>query len=301
MKHLIDPTIDCVFKAILGMEGNEEVMVHFLNCILMLAIPIVSVTIINPYNEKTFLDDKLSIVDIKAIDQAGIKYQIEVQVATPKSLPERMLYTWSDIYQTQLTQGKNYALLQPVLSIWLLTGLFFADEKPHHHFEVWDRENDLLLTDNCSIHVFELEKWRRPDTLQAPDFWLYFFKEGKHWKALPDILKAVPQLRLAMKTLQQFSEREAEYHLYQSRQDAIRVQLTQEAEFEQEKELREQAQAKAVNEQARADKAQVRADNEQVRADKEKELRLQEKARADAAEAQLKELLAKVGKAPNGA
>ena len=279
MKHLIDPTIDCVFKAILGMEGNEEVLVHFLNCILTLTIPITSVTIINPYNDKKFLDDKLSIVDIKAIDKAGIKYQIEVQVATPKSLPKRMLYTWSDIYQTQLTQGKNYALLQPVISIWLLTGSFFSDDKLHHHFEVWDRANELLLTDNCSIHVFELDKWRRPDTLQATDFWLYFFKEGKHWKALPDILKAVPQLRLAMKTLEQFSEREAEYHLYQSRQDAIRVQLTQEAEFAQERELKERAEA---------------------RADEEKQLRLKEKARADTAEEQLKELLAKTGKESGG-
>jgi hypothetical protein len=165
MKHLIDPTIDCVFKAILGMEGNEEILVHFLNCILMPTIPSVNVTIINPYNDKKFLDDKLSIVDIKAIDETGIKYQIEVQVATPKSLPERMLYTWSDIYQTQLTKGKNYGLLQPVISIWLLTGSFFVDDKPHHHFQVWDKENDLLLTDNCSIHVFELEKWHRPDTL----------------------------------------------------------------------------------------------------------------------------------------
>jgi predicted transposase/invertase (TIGR01784 family) len=158
-----------------------------------------------------------------------------------------------------------------VLSIWLLTSSFFTDDKPHHHFEVWDRANDLLLTDNCSIHVFELEKWRKPETLQAVDFWLYFFKEGKHWTALPKSLAAVPQLRLAMKTLEQFSEREAEYHLYQSRQDAIRVQLTQEAEFAQERALKEQAQA---------------------RADEEKQLRLKAQARADAAEA----LLAKAGK-----
>ena len=296
MKHLIDPTIDCVFKAILGMEGNEGVLVHFLNCILKLATPISSVTIINPYNDKKFLDDKLSIVDIKAIDEAGSKYQIEVQVATPKSLPERMLYTWSDIYQTQLTKGKNYGLLQPVISIWLLTGSFFTDDKSHHHFEVWDRKNDLLLTDNCSIHVFELEKWHQPDTLQASDFWLYFFKEGKHWKALPESLAELPQLRLAMKTLQQFSERESEYHLYQSRQDAIRVQLTQEAEFEQERALKEQAEARADNEQVRADNEKARADHEQVRADHEQVRADNEKARADAAQAKLKALLAQTGK-----
>ncbi|NQZ11227.1 MAG: Rpn family recombination-promoting nuclease/putative transposase [Algicola sp.] len=279
MKYFIDPTVDCVFKAILGMEGNEDLLVHFLNCILMPMIPIVSVTIINPYNEKTFLDDKLSIVDIKAINEQGVKYQIEVQIATPKSLPKRMLYTWSDIYQTQIKTGTNYSQLQPVISIWLLTNTFFhEDTKPHHHFQVWDRDNDLLLTDNCSIHVFELAKWQHPDTLQANDFWLYFFKEGKNWKELPKSLFNVPQLRLAMKTLEQFSEREAEYHLYQSRQDAIRVQLTQEAEFEEERALREQA-------EIRADKAETAAKNET--------------ARADAAEAQLKALLAKTGKTPD--
>jgi hypothetical protein len=130
------------------------------------------------------------------------------------------------------------------------------------------------------------------DWCSCTDFWLYFFKEGKHWKALPDSLRAVPQLRLAMKTLEQFSEREAEYHLYQSRQDAIRVQLTQEAEFEQERALKQQAELRADNEQVRADKADARAANEEVRADKAQ-------ARADAAEAQLKELLAKAGKAPD--
>jgi hypothetical protein len=134
------------------------------------------------------------------------------------------------------------------------------------------------LTDNCSIHVFELAKWQLPDMLQAHDFWLYFFKEGKHFDALPDILATVPELRLAMKTLEQFSEQEAEYHLYQSRQDAIRVQLTQEAEFEDLRVLKEQAEVRAANEKA---------------------LRIQEMARADAAEAQLKTLLAKAGKLPD--
>ena len=258
MKYFIDPTVDCVFKAILGMEGNEDLLVHFLNCILLPMIPIVSVTIINPYNERTFMDDKLSIVDIKAIDEQGVKYQIEVQVATPKSLPKRILYTWSDIYQTQLKEGDNYAQLQPVISIWLLTHSFFNDTKPHHHFQVWDRGNDLLLPDNCSIHVFELDKWQPPDTLQANDFWLYFFKEGKNWKELPKSLFDVPHLRLAMKTLEQFSEQETEYHLYQSRQDAIRVQLTQEAEFEQERALKEQEMRLREQAEIRADEAEVK-------------------------------------------
>jgi hypothetical protein len=131
-------------------------------------------------------------------------------------------------------------------------------------------------------------KWSQPDTLQATDFWLYFFKEGKHWKELPECLFNVPQLRLAMKTLEQFSEQEAEYHLYQSRQDAIRVQLTQEADFEEQRVLVEQQRHLKEQAEIRADKAQTTAENE-------KELRMQAQARADAAEAQLKALLAKAG------
>ena len=67
MKHRIDPKIDCVFKALLGSEQNRNLLVHFLNAILTsdLSSPITEVEILNPYNDKEFLDDKLSVVDAK--------------------------------------------------------------------------------------------------------------------------------------------------------------------------------------------------------------------------------------------
>jgi predicted transposase/invertase (TIGR01784 family) len=73
MYHPIDPKIDCVFKALLGAEENLPLLVHFLNAVLGadLPQPIVQVEILNPFNEREFLDDKLSVVDIKARDAAG--------------------------------------------------------------------------------------------------------------------------------------------------------------------------------------------------------------------------------------
>jgi len=72
MKHRIDPKIDCVFKALLGAEHNRGLLIHFLNALLGndLSAPITEVTILNPYNEWEFRSDKLSIVDVKARDQA---------------------------------------------------------------------------------------------------------------------------------------------------------------------------------------------------------------------------------------
>ena len=43
-------------------------------------MPIATVDILNPYNDKEFVEDKLSIVDVKARDNEGNLYQIEIQL-----------------------------------------------------------------------------------------------------------------------------------------------------------------------------------------------------------------------------
>ncbi len=52
--RLINPLIDCVFKALLGNEKHKTLLIDFLNAILEKEEnePIVSVTILNPYNEQ---------------------------------------------------------------------------------------------------------------------------------------------------------------------------------------------------------------------------------------------------------
>jgi predicted transposase/invertase (TIGR01784 family) len=104
VQHPIDPKIDCVFKALLGADRNRGLLIHFLNAILAdeWAVPIVEVEMINPYNEREFFDDKLSIVDVKARDPAGRTYQIEIQVLNIPDLPARILYGWADLYSAQL-------------------------------------------------------------------------------------------------------------------------------------------------------------------------------------------------------
>jgi predicted transposase/invertase (TIGR01784 family) len=62
------------------------------------------VDILNPYNDKEFLTDKLSIVDVKAKDSAGNLYQVEIQLSHYKHLPARIVYNWADIYSQQLSK-----------------------------------------------------------------------------------------------------------------------------------------------------------------------------------------------------
>ncbi len=299
MRHLIDPMVDFVFKLILGTPGNENLLIDFINGIVNPPSLIVSVTFINPFNEKQHEEDKYSVVDIKATDQNGVKYQIEVQLTEPSFLCDRMLYTWSSIYHTQADKGKQFDVLKPVISIWLLSGsMFKGDDKYHHEFGLFDKDSHLCLSQHCQIHVLELEKWRKPDRLQPQDYWLYFFKEAKHWRNLPDNLKVLAVMRQAMSTLESIAESEDEYLAYMSRLDRIMLKNTHEA---LEKESKEQL--KKSEEQLKKSEEQLKKSEEQLKetSDQLKDTNDQLKDRnaqletAQTEKAQLLELLKQAG------
>ena len=111
MKHRIDPKIDCVFKALLGSEENRNLLVHFINAILIsdLTAPITEVEILKPYNDKEFLDDKLSVVDVKAKDSEGRLYQIEIQLLTYRHYRSGW-FTHGATSSASKQSGKDYHL-----------------------------------------------------------------------------------------------------------------------------------------------------------------------------------------------
>jgi len=243
MKHNIDPKVDCVFKALLGKEENSNLLVHFLNAVLgaELSEPIVSVVIINPYNDKEFLDDKLTIVDVKANDQSGRIYQIEVQLAYYSDLPARMVYTWGDIYCKQLKSGNDFTNLKPTYSIWLMGKNAIKDDDKYVHAYKLRDETGKLLTDHGGIWLLELEKFSAVHVENEQERWLQFFKTGNSLndeQELPDWMNT-QEMRQAMGTLRQFSEKDKNYFAYQARQNYLRQQMSVYGELDATK-LREQ-------------------------------------------------------------
>jgi len=236
MKHRIDPKIDRVFKALLGSLENRNLLIHFLNAILTsdLTAPITEVEILNPYNDKEFLDDKLSVVDVKAKDSEGRLYQIEIQLLTYRHLPERMVYTWCDIISQQLQSGNDYSLLKPVYSIWLLAENLLPGETDYAHEYKLQNRLGLTLADLGGIHLLELKKFTAEQIETEEQRWLKFFKDGEELDemALPDWMNT-DEMRQAMNTLKQFSEKERDYNAYQARQNYLREQRTIQVEIEQ--------------------------------------------------------------------
>jgi len=229
--------IDCVFKALLGSEENKSQLIHFLNSILGLVGEniITDVKILNPYNEKEFTGDKLTTVDLKARDQKGRSFQIDVQIAVPSWLTEKILFYWASVYKSQLQEGEDYSALQPTISIWLLENKLFDTNDPtlndmylDLNFQVYEPNAKISLSDHLNIHVIQLPFFKK-DTpiINDKQRWLYFFKEGQNLEAdkLPNSLNT-EEIKKAMKTLAFFSEDEKARLLYSERLEAEREALT---------------------------------------------------------------------------
>jgi predicted transposase/invertase (TIGR01784 family) len=279
MKHKINPTVDCVFKAILGSEDNKNLLIHFLNAILELTegSRIKEVVLKNPYNERQFTSDKLTIVDVKAVDEKGHRYQIDVQLAIHAALAPRILYTWSSVYHSQLQKGKNFQKLKPVISIWILDGNLFENIDDYHlPFSLYNQKHKVVFTDHISIHLLQLPKWQKETISTEKDRWLYLFKEGKNVDCdnPPETLNT-EEMRQVMNVLHRFSENETNYLLYQSRLEAILVQNTILHEAEQERQEKEQALKLAAREKQEKEQALKLAQQEKeraIKAQQEKEL-----------------------------
>lgn len=281
MKHRIDPKVDCVFKAILGAEDNRNLLVHFLNAVLdgELADPIAEVAILNPYNERETLDDKLSIVDVKATDRAGRLFQIEIQLSVYGSLAARMLYTWCDIYSQQLASSQDYRELKPTYSVWLLGKPLQNEGDYAHDYKPRDQQGQSLI-EHGGIFTFELAKLPDKAVASEGERWLRFFKEGENLddEALPQWMQT-DEMRQVMETIRQFSEKERQYHAYQARQNFLREQRAIQADLESARQQTEQA--RQETEQARQQTEQARSETEEARRAMEAAKRAEEQERRE--------------------
>ncbi|WP_261363403.1 Rpn family recombination-promoting nuclease/putative transposase [Roseiconus lacunae] len=101
----IRPTVDFVFKLLFGSLENTDLLIHLLNAVLKPESPIEEVEILNPYNDKMFEDDKLSIVDVKARDSSGAWYVIEVQTTIPVELRNRLVFYTAELFSRQMNEA----------------------------------------------------------------------------------------------------------------------------------------------------------------------------------------------------
>ncbi|MFZ2635240.1 MAG: Rpn family recombination-promoting nuclease/putative transposase [Rectinemataceae bacterium] len=158
----IRPTVDIVFKLLFGNADHPGLTVSLLNAILpVLGRPRVrSVQILNPYTLAEFSREKEIVVDVRARDESGHDYQIEMQVESHPDLPRRMLDNWSRLYRRQIKKGQDYLDHNSLICVWIL-------EEPLPDMPLWLDAADLTRRSDGSIHnadflliIIQLGRWR---------------------------------------------------------------------------------------------------------------------------------------------
>ena len=282
MSRKVDPKVDCVFKAILGAEANTNLLIHFLNAVLRPpeAERITAVELLNPFKDKEYEEDKLSIVDVSARDKAGRVFQIEIQLHGIGSLVPRIVYNFCDLVASQLKDGENYRLLRPVIAIWILNGVLIqGSTSPHHTFCLYDAGHGVTLDPRYQIHTLELPRWEKAPVVEELDRWVWFLRHGDEVDPggpLPEVLNT-PEMRQAMGVLKQISEKEQDYRAYQARMNFLRQQSgwIEEAEearklLDEQRKVTEEAfkaaeEARQETAEAHRREAQAREENERLR------------------------------------
>ena len=224
----IDPKVDYAFKWLLGREDHTSILINLLHSILKPSPEeqITELRILNPFTDKTGMDDKLSILDIRARDRLGRQFNVEMQMLASAALPQRILYYWSKLYTEQLPKGNDYDLLRQTISICFVDEVLFPAVQEHHlEFRLTEKAVGISLTDDLAIHFFELPKFRlTAEELTTPlDSWLYFLRNAENLDpdALPEQINTA-EIRQAMEALEVIAHVDTKKEIYESRMKRIR-------------------------------------------------------------------------------
>ena len=160
-KGLLIPKTDVVFQALFGVKGSERILGGFLSKILNQEVKKVSLDANQNLVQET-VDEKLGILDLRAIIEENIDVNIEIQLVDKANLEKRILLYWARRYGVQLKPGEDYRRLRKTIAI-LITDyeipnlVWFKDA--HTRWELLERRNPgIKVFEDIEVHIIEMPK-----------------------------------------------------------------------------------------------------------------------------------------------
>ncbi|MBF9018905.1 MULTISPECIES: Rpn family recombination-promoting nuclease/putative transposase [unclassified Oceanispirochaeta] len=231
MKHMatwIKATSDIMIRVLLGQEENILVLKDFINSVLEDRgfPPVVNLIIKNPVNMRDVFNGKETFLDVKAKDETGRTFDIEIQSSGGHAFVNRSLYYWAKLYNSQIEEGHKFKKLNPVICINILNFELFKDNEErniHSCFMIQDLDNpDNILSDHLQIHFLELPRMII-DRDHVPSMrlqkWMWYLKEEGNLEEndMNIILKDDPVFEKAHNTFRKFTADEMLREKYEAR------------------------------------------------------------------------------------
>jgi len=224
----VNPKIDLVFKKLFGTDKNIQLLKSLVNSILAPDEQIVTLELKNPYNPSDYLSGKISYLDIKATDENGKWYDIEIQVAPYDFFGMRLLFYWAKMYSAQLKAGKTYDDLRKTIVISLIDFNYFKDtkgqERYHRRIGLCDLDTKEIYeqTDGLELQFVELKKYTNdlPEIPTMLERWITFLNKAHEYSKdnLPSKLANIDEIKTAMDELEIMYFNDIEQEHYESQQ-----------------------------------------------------------------------------------
>ena len=201
-------TNDVIFKYVFGSERNKQILLSLLNSIMESAgnPQLTNLEYVNPINLKEYINDKITIMDLKATDADGRRYSIEMQVRGYEDFLNRIIYYNDRLYTEQLSKAEAYSTLNKAISVSILDFNLLPDNSSIHNiFRYLNLETKEELTDLKELHFIELLKYDKdkPRILMTKfEKWLRLIKFGEDFmENMPNNMDLDPEMILALQEM----------------------------------------------------------------------------------------------------
>ncbi|NEV65271.1 Rpn family recombination-promoting nuclease/putative transposase, partial [Thiorhodococcus minor] len=220
---LLDPKNDYVFFRVFSEE--PALLVDLINVVRRDEPAIVEVSLLNPRLTPERLSGKSLVLDLRAVDERGQRYAIEMQVRRFTHWSGCGLLYLARLLSEQLDAGTAYRRLKPVIGIHLLDfTLFEAPEQAKQAlwcFEMRDRARpEVRLGRELQLNIIELRKADRLGQLPARlSAWIADFA---HWQEESTMsTHPYPPVQWAIEKLRELSADEEARYWAESRAKAL--------------------------------------------------------------------------------
>jgi predicted transposase/invertase (TIGR01784 family) len=215
----INPKVDFAFKKLFGSEENKDLLISFINSILTEQEQVKDITIKNPYNVSNYINGKMSILDIKAVDENEKWYNIEIQVAPQTFYDKRALYYWAKVYSDQLRKKGRYDSLNKTIGINVLDFNYLEGNDYHNMYKLYNSKTGKEFSDILELHFIELKKFDKnlAEIRTALDRWVTFLNNAYEYSKnkIPKELEGDKNIKKAIEVLDVMYLNEDERELYE--------------------------------------------------------------------------------------
>ena len=231
MRKYLDPKADLTLKKVFG--EHPDLVISLLNALLPFDKPEEEITWIEYLPPELVPKNPLrknSIVDVRCRDKRGRQFIVEMQMVWSAEFRQRVMFNASKAYVSQLGNGEDYDLLQPVYSLNLVNETFEPEmEEYYHYYRMVHIEHSDKIIDGLHLIFVELPKFTPHcySEKRMQVLWLRYLTEiNDKTREIPKDLLDNPEINKAVSEIEESAFTEAQLSGYDKFWDTISVEKT---------------------------------------------------------------------------